>query len=207
MVLYTRLMVVDLSETAWNALLKRLEKVEEEIATLKRRRIFPSEGEGGPSPRERHVLERVREALLDVLGDKDRLMTFMALERRPESPTGWASWSIVDCGDPRQDVDIKKISELLESCSNETRLKILYEVYKGPKYPKEITALTGLSGGALYHHLDILTEAGITERDNMNRIVRTSDGWLFCNLVFHLDKVGMASAEQETAVPTGKATT
>lgn len=199
--------MVDLSETASNALLKRLEKVEEDIAALKRGRIFPSEREGGPGPRERHVLERVREALLDVFGGNDRLMTFMALERRPESPTGWASWSIIDCGDIRQDVDIEKISELLESCSNETRLRILYEVYRGPKYPKEITALTGLSGGALYHHLDILTEAGLTERDNMNRIVRTSDGWLFCNLVFHLDKVGMASPKEEPAVPTGRATT
>ena len=179
-----------MSHSTLDDVLKRLERVEKEIEVLKQKQAPPSRKSEGPGPREREVIERVKKTLLDVYGEEDRLMTFLALERSPEAPGGWDSWSIISAGGPRPDVDIKRISELLESCSNEMRLKILYEVHKGPRYPKEITGLTGLSGGALYHHLDILTEAGLIERDSMKRIVRTADGELFCDLIFHLDRIG-----------------
>jgi DNA-binding transcriptional ArsR family regulator len=94
-------------------------------------------------------------------------------------------------------LDIPKISSFIESCANEMRLKILYEVYKSPKYPKEITSLTSLTGGALYHHLDVLVETGLISRDELGRVILTEDGKHLSDVVFTI--IGSISGGRDIA--------
>ena len=160
----------------------RLERVEKELEELKKSRTEDVDSKG------KEIAHMISSLLKKRFRDKERIMAFVALEKRPKEDGAfvWDEWMIVGPMPGMSEVEIPKISKLMESCSNEARLKILHEVFKSPKYPKEITEITGLTGGALYHHLDVLTEAGLIERDKLGRIRRTANGELFTDIVFNI---------------------
>jgi len=159
---------------------ERLERIEEEVARLR---------EGGEGKIQLGTPPAGRDEIVEILkrkhGNADRIVSVATLQKRPDLPAGWNHWSLVRAwAKGAVTIDIAKVSTLMEAFSNEMRLEILYEIYKSPKYPKEITAVTGLTGGALYHHLDILTETGLITRDELGHAVLTPRGEHLADIVF-----------------------
>ena len=84
---------------------------------------------------------------------------------------------------------IERTSETLEALSNGNRLRMLIELFSGEKHPKELVSATGLEGGALYHHLDALTNAGLIGRTDQGRIKLTHMGGLLTHLALIIFEV------------------
>jgi len=55
-------------------------------------------------------------------------------------------------------VDARRVSSVSEALANEYRVKILRALYEKSRTSKELSDITGLEGGQLYHHLRILTQ-------------------------------------------------
>ena len=93
---------------------------------------------------------------------------------------------------------IERTLEMLEALSNGNRLRVLVELFGGEKYPKELVSATGLEGGALYHHLDALTNAGLIGRTDQGRIKLTHMGGLLAHLALIIFDV-REQAEKEAS--------
>ena len=93
---------------------------------------------------------------------------------------------------------IERTSETLEALSNGNRLRVLIELYGGEKHPKELVSATGLEGGALYHHLDALTNVGLIGRTDQGRIKLTHMGGLLTHLALTIFEV-REQDEKETS--------
>ena len=101
---------------------------------------------------------------------------------RPPGEQGDRSWSSqwVNIGYPARDEDgdtqrisdtdaesAAKVERLLSPLAHEARVRLLQALYDGPRVSSELTAVTGLRGGNLYHHLKELIHAGhVSERDS-----------------------------------------
>lgn len=162
------------------AVMERLEKVEKELAMLQ-----AAKGEK-PEPEAAAGKDEIVEILKEKHGGRaDRIVCVTTLQKRPDLPTGWNFWSYLSAwARGAVKIDVAKVSTLMEACGNEMRLRILYEIYKSAKYPKELTVITGLSGGSLYHHLDILTETNLITRDKLGKAMLTCDGEHLADMIF-----------------------
>jgi len=160
-------------------IVERLERLEAELEKVKERQRA---GEV------RGTNDDIVNILKEAYKDHERVLAFIYLERRvaDDGSKYWDEWACMGPVRATDEINLHKLSKLMESCSSEARLKILHEVFKSPKYPRELSEATGLTGGALYHHLEILTEAGLIERDKLGRIVRTPEGELFTAVVLKL---------------------
>ncbi len=67
-------------------------------------------------------------------------------------------WEMISTPKNLLDLNPKKIATFCESLSNECRVKILKALYDGTKTSSELSKITGLEGGQLYHHLRILIQ-------------------------------------------------
>lgn len=182
-----------------NEILDRLDKVEKELEQLKKKENRPGnvQVESGPPPGYVNSIERI---LFEELEKSDAysedllvLAAFTKEGGKPVDGMSIASRSSRDLGeteDPEKQARlIKQALDVLQTMSNEMRLRILVETFRGGKYPKELTMATGLQGGALYHHLDVLTEAGFLERNEQGKVILTSRGKLMTNLISILSRV------------------
>jgi len=176
--------------------LSRLEKLERELADLRAKARSPAEGadERGPPA----YVEKIEKVLKDELehssAGTEHLLVLAAF--RKEVGKIVDGLSIASRGrpdeflvSPETQASIRGALDVLQTLSNEKRLQILVEVFKGGRYPKELTDVTSLEGGALYHHLDTLTEAGFAERDKQGKIVLTPRGQLLTNLISILSRI------------------
>jgi len=183
-------------DTSLEKVLSRLERLERDLDNLKaraRRSEERTDEEGPPA-----YVEKIEKVLEDELehssASTEDLLVLAAL--RKEAGKIVDSLSIASRGRPDEFVvspetqaSIKGALDVLQTLSNEKRLQILVEVFKGGRYPKELTDVTGLDGGALYHHLDTLTEAGFAERDKQGKVVLTPRGKLLTNLISILSRI------------------
>ena len=156
--------------------------------------------EGGPPPSYVNSIERI---LFDELEKSDAysedLLVLAAFTKEGGksvdglSIVSRSSRDLAETKDPeypeKQARMIKQALDVLQTMSDEMRLRMLVETFRGGKYPKELTLATGLEGGSLYHHLDALTEAGFLERNEQGKVILTSRGKLMTNLISILSRV------------------
>ena len=67
-------------------------------------------------------------------------------------------WEIVSSPSDVLKISSKRVAAFAEVLANEARFLILKTLYSGPKTAKELSQITGLEGGQLYHHLRILLQ-------------------------------------------------
>jgi len=68
-----------------------------------------------------------------------------------------------------------KMETMLAPLAHESRVRILQSLYRGPSSPTELSELTGLKGGSLYHHLRELLYAAYV-RDEQGKYQLTDLG-------------------------------
>ncbi len=187
-------MSIDVSE-----IVSRLEKIERELSEVRQGSPHTNQPPGGGSrePPTKKLSDEVVRIAEGEIGDCDRIVAFTTLEKRPEASGKWNGWMFFSGWRGDVNLDLSKVSGLMESSSNDMRLTILHQVYLSPKYPKELTEITGLTGGALYHHLDVLTETQLVERDKLGRVALTGSGKYFAALVFNV-VAQIAHADRKT---------
>jgi len=99
-------------------ILARLARVEKELEELKQA-VQPV---GGGSADTSQVGQEVSALLKKRMGNWERIVVFNTLQKDPAQPSGWEEASMSSGYKGTMKIDIAKTSNLMMSCSNETRL-------------------------------------------------------------------------------------
>lgn len=144
--------------------------------------LWPSPSERGPSALEREWATQLKH-------EGDFILLVSGCYRRREDCSSWSAlwWNV---SEPGKDPDACRaaaasdaaanVERLLAPLCREVRVRMLQELYQGPRSADELAAAVGLSGGAFASHLQELLEAAF--------VVKAADGMcslttLGCNLL------------------------
>lgn len=105
-----------------------------------------------------------------------------------EKNSGWVNTSTFRM---LTELPIEKVMFLLSPFASEQRIKILFQLFEHPKSATDLNNTTGLQGGQLYHHLEMLVEAKYIEKVYKGQYRLTSIGrWAFLNTLHTAHHLG-----------------
>lgn len=114
----------------------------------------------------RRVLEAIEESLTDPSAKENGYTVLFSLIERL---AGKGAQSVVSC---QSETDMAAniipdddLSGFAKAFSNPGRLRLLRAFAGGDRTPSQLTEITGLAGGRLYHHLKWLTYIGFVSSD------------------------------------------
>lgn len=130
---------------------ERLRKLEERVSEIEQ--LINKIIEGMPKKATKEPpYKEIRELLLKKYG-KIYVKEFICL-----CYTGKFGWDLILSPKEALKVGTRRVSSVSEVLANEYRVKILRALYEKSRTSKELSDITGLEGGQLYHHLRILTQ-------------------------------------------------
>ena len=68
-------------------------------------------------------------------------------------------------------VEARKVAELLAAVAEPTRLRVLWQLAKGPEHVGRLAKLVGIRMVNMSHHLGVMRQAGVLENDKEGRQV------------------------------------
>ena len=141
-----------------NLLEEKVKRLEEEIEELK------SLLKGKPLKERKRfkvVLDAIEDYLRKDYGDRfeeEFSEGFTCFAGKVKGEVMRSSWEVFSSVKDVLSISGRRVSMLAETVSNISRVLILRALYSGPKSSKELSEITGLEGGQLYHHLRLLIQ-------------------------------------------------
>ena len=113
-------------------------------------------------------LERAQNNLLEIMKKitSESDVKFMSVCFTSTSYNGTGSGTGTSMFNSLDSIDEDALATNLEVFTNPRRITILKNLIDAPLHANEISQRTGFVGGQLYHHLNILEEAGLIRKEN-----------------------------------------
>ena len=135
-----------------------VERLGREVEELKR--MLVGRGEVLPSPINSELIEALLGIFRGQFGVEGRGgVAFVGSVEWSEGVVKKSFFSAIPVSDVHF-MDPVRLAEMAAPLSNENRVRILQLLLDGPKSSSELSSITGLEGGQLYHHLKELMFAG-----------------------------------------------
>ena len=155
---------------------RRLTKLESEVKEIKSR---ITEKKGKIEISFPILIDNIEKSLKKELGNEfkaryERGMVIIAGHVIDENTH--AKWDDIASVSELLDINPKRVAYLSEILSNEARVLILRALYEGSKTAKELSEITKLEGGQLYHHLRTLIQHRVIFMRRRGEYYLTSHG-------------------------------
>lgn len=142
----------------------KLEKLQEDVKSLKSPVQITQEKENEI----KDELDITREKLMDLMRQKlstEKIVSICMYSIAYNGVANVTNTYISNQLDINEEQE-EKISTILEIFTNPRRIRIIKNLIAKPLHANEISQATGLVGGQLYHHLNILEDANFIEKNN-----------------------------------------
>jgi len=177
---------------------ERLRKLEERVSEIEQ--LINKIIEGVPKKATKEPpYKEIRELLLKKYG-KIYEKEFICLV----CYTDKFGWDLILSPKDSLKVDTRRVSSVSEVLANEYRVKILRALYEKSRTSKELSDITGLEGGQLYHHLRILTQNRFVVMGKRGEYSITVKGAVALMILSALAEVLVPPPEKELEKPLDK---